>query len=149
MRLTGYSGRQLPSGMVSTGPCVGPPDFIRSLSLRGCGSGDADASLGGLLVVVGGGLLVVVGGGLLGEGLAVVVGAGDALPLPPIAAATGLSSLAGSSYSVVSQAIPSSGPSSSSSTSGSVGSSLNAACASACERKSPQSRPMVGSSSCA
>jgi len=144
----GYSGKQLPSGMVSTGPCLGPPESSISPGLSSVGAG--------LLVVVGGGLLgegllVVVGAGLLvvvGAGLLVVVGAGDALP-PPTAAATGVKSVVWSSYSVVSQAMPSSGPSSSSSTSGSEGSALNAACASACERKESQSRPMVGSSSCA
>lgn len=68
----GYSGKQIPSGMVSRGPCVGPPGSIRSLSFRGRDSGDADASLGGLLVV---------GGRLLGEGL-LVVGVGDSLPRP-------------------------------------------------------------------
>ncbi len=73
---------QLPSGMVSTGPCVGPPDFIRSpglttslpSSLSSCCS-DAPVSSS----VVGAGLLVVVGAGLL-----VVVGAGLAV-VPPVA----------------------------------------------------------------
>ena len=139
---------QLPSGRVSTGPGPEAPESsISSLSVL---LGEGLLVVGaGLLVVVGAGLLVVVGAGLLvvvGAGL-LVVGAGDALPPSPIASATGVSSLAGSSYSVVSQAIPSSGPSSSSSTSGSVGSPRNAACASAWERKSVQSRPTVGSSS--
>src|SRR4028119_1287462 len=122
----GYSGKQLPSGMVSTGPCLGPPESSISPGLSSVGAG-----------------LLVVGAGLL-----VVVGAGDALP-PPTAAATGVKSVVWSSYSVVSQAMPSSGPASSSSTLGSEGSARNAACASACERKESQSRLMVGSSSCA
>ena len=134
----GYSGKQLPSGMVSTGPCLGPPESSISSGLLSVGAG--------LLVVVGGGLL---GEGLLvvvGAGLLVVVGAGDALP-PPTAAATGVKSVVWSSYSVVSQAMPSSGPSSSSSTSGSEGSARKAAFASPWDRKCSRSRPTVGLSS--
>ncbi len=82
---------QLPSGRVSTGPGPDAPEF--SMSPSSYWSWDVPVSLGaGLLVVVGEGLLVVVGAGLL-----VVVGAGDALPPSPIAAATGVSSLVGSS----------------------------------------------------
>ena len=64
MRLMGYSGRQLPSGIVSMGPCVGPPDLIRSPGLT-TSLPSSVLSGAGLLVVVGAGLLVVVGAGLL------------------------------------------------------------------------------------
>jgi hypothetical protein len=125
-------------------------------SLGGCGLGDADALLGGDRLLLRGGVLVggllagggvLVGGLLVGGGVGMVLEGGmladalleadalllaDALPLPT-AAATGVTSLAGSSYCVVSQAIPSSGPSSSSNTLGSLGSALSAACASAWE----------------
>ena len=124
-------------------------------SLGGSGLGDADALLGGDASVVGGGVLgggLLVGCGVLGGGLVVgggevivveggmVVGGGVVIVVEggllapsPTAPATGTSSLAGSGYCVVSQAIPSSGPGSSSSTLGSLGSSLSAACASAWE----------------
>jgi hypothetical protein len=88
--------------------------------------------LGGGLGVGGGVVMVVVGGLVVGGGDVMVVEGGLLAPLPT-AAATGVSSLAGSAYCVVSQAIPSSGPSSSSNTLGSLGSSLSAACASAWE----------------
>jgi hypothetical protein len=139
---------QSPLGISGTGPLVGPPALNKSLG--GCGVGDAEALLGAdaLLVRAGllrggvlvGGLLagggVFVGGLLVGGGVMIVVEGvkvveGGLLASLPTAAATGVSSLAGSSYCVVSQAIPSSGPSSSSNTLGSLGSSLSAACASA------------------
>jgi hypothetical protein len=151
--LTGNSLGQPPSGISGTGPRVGPPALNRSRG--GCGVGDADALLGGDALVVGGGVLgggllagggVLVGGMLFGGGVAMVVEGGvlvgggvvivvegGLLAPSPTASATGTSSLAGSAYCVVSQAIPSSGPGSSSSTLGSLGSSLSAACASAWE----------------
>src|SRR5215210_2528293 len=71
----GYSGKQLPSGNANTGPCVGPPNSIRSRLRRGVRVSslsyccwDAPLSL---------------------------LGSGDAPPLPPTAPATGVSSLAG------------------------------------------------------
>jgi hypothetical protein len=151
--LTGNSSGQPPSGISGTGPFVGPPALKRSLG--GSALGDAVALLGGDALVVGGGVSgggLVVGGSVLGGGLVVgggvvivvegglevgggvmMVVAGGLLAPLPTAPATGTSSLAGSAYCVVSQAIPSSGPGSSSSTLGSLGSSLSAACASAWE----------------
>jgi hypothetical protein len=85
---------QSPLGISGTGPLVGPPALNKSLG--GCGVGDAEALLGAdalllLALLSGGGVLV---GGLLAGG-GVLVG-GLLAPLPT-AAATGVSSLAGSS----------------------------------------------------
>jgi hypothetical protein len=98
--------------MSGTGPFVGPPALNRSLG--GCGVGDAEALLGGDALLLRAGLLrgvlvcgllaggVLVGGLLVGGGVvivvegAIVVEGGLLAPLPT-AAATGVSSLAGSS----------------------------------------------------
>ena len=115
-------------------------------SLGGCGVGDADALLGGDVLLVGGGVLgggllagggvvmVVEGGLLVGGGVVIVVEGGLLSPT-----STGVSSLAGLSYGYTSHATPEvpseAVPIGPSNPLGSLGSRLSSACASACELK--------------